>query len=102
MGGAARLVVVLLQLSCDGQPDLRSTPTAPSSPSVPPSVGSITVALVAVGSEYQTTAVAAFSDGSSREVTSEAQWSSSNAEVAAVSASGRVTPAAPGTTEIRL
>jgi hypothetical protein len=75
-------------------------PSAPSTPSAP-SVASVTVTLVAVTPGHQATAVAAFSDGSSREVTSSAQWGSSNANVASVSADGRVTPLAPGSTEIR-
>jgi hypothetical protein len=61
----------------------------------------VTVTLVAVTPGHQATAVAAFSDGSSREVTTEVQWASSNTAVANVSASGRVTPVSVGSTEIR-
>ena len=61
----------------------------------------MTVTLVAVTPGHQATAVAAFADGSSREVTSGAEWSSSNTSVASVSSDGRVTPLAPGSTEIR-
>jgi hypothetical protein len=56
---------------------------------------------VAVNPGYQATAVAAFSDGSSREVTSEAQWVSSNTAVATVSPTGRVTIVSVGTTDVR-
>jgi hypothetical protein len=61
----------------------------------------VTVTLVPVFPNYQATAVAAFSDGSSREVTIDAQWTSSNPSVATVSSGGRVTPVAVGSTEIR-
>ena len=84
----------LTQLSCGGAETRLAGPAA-STPR------SVTVALVAVGSGYQGTAVAAFADGSSREITAEAVWSSSNPAVATVSASGQVTPVAPGSTEVR-
>jgi hypothetical protein len=74
--------------------------SAPASPSGA-SVTSVTVTLVAIAPGYQATAVAAFADGSSREVTSDAQWSSSNSSVATVSATGQVSLIAGGSTEIR-
>lgn len=72
-------------------------PTSPSEPAP----RSLTVVLVPVDSGYQGTAVAAFADGSSRDVTTEAEWTTSNANVATVSSSGRVTLVAPGNVEIR-
>lgn len=78
----------------------KNGPGAPTGPSAL-SPTSVTVSLVAVNPGYQATAVAAFSDGSSREVTTEVQWSSSNPAVASVSATGRVTPVSVGSTEIR-
>src|SRR5688572_11670129 len=84
----------LTQLSCSGAETRLAGPAA-SAPR------SVTVALVAVGTGYQGTAVAAFADGSSREITAEAVWSSSNPAVATVSTSGQVTPVAPGSTEVR-
>jgi hypothetical protein len=61
----------------------------------------VTVTAVAVGSQYQCTAVAAFSDGLTRNVTNEAAWESSDPTIATVSASTLVTPARTGTVEIR-
>jgi hypothetical protein len=64
-------------------------------------VRSVTVVLVAAAGNYQGTAVAAFSDGSSREVTADAQWISSDASVATVSSSGQVAVVKAGAVEIR-
>jgi hypothetical protein len=61
----------------------------------------LTVIIVPVDSSYQATAAAGFSDGSSREVTAEVQWTSTNTSVAVVSDTGRVTPIAAGAAEIR-
>jgi Bacterial Ig-like domain (group 2) len=89
----ARLLAILVALpvSCS------DNPTAPSAPTP----RSLTVTIVPVDSEYQATATAAFSDGSSREVTREVQWTSTDTNVAVVSDTGRVTPVASGGTEIR-
>jgi len=89
-------LLALSHASCEHEEDPGS-PTAPSAPSVV----SVTVTLVPVTPEYQAVAVAAFSDGSSREVTAEAQWTSSNPGVATVSTTGRVLPVAAGSTEIQ-
>lgn len=72
-------------------------PTSPSQPSA----RSLTVVLVPIDGGFQGTAVAAFADGSSRDVGAEAQWTSSNPAVATVSSTGRVTPVTPGSVEIR-
>lgn len=50
---------------------------------------------------HQCAASASFSDGTSRVVTAEASWTSSNAAVATVDASGRVTHKSTGQTQIR-
>lgn len=88
---AALSLVALLPIACD-QSLAAPSPTRPRS---------LTVVLVRVDLQYQATAVAAFSDGSSREVTPEVESVSSNPNVAAVSETGRVTPTTAGTTEIR-
>ena len=72
---------------------------SPGSPSL--AVRSVTVVLVSAGPTYQGSAVAAFSDGSSREVTTEAQWNSSDPSVATVSTSAQVTVIKAGAVEIR-
>src|SRR4029453_6253287 len=66
----------------------------PTRPSAVPR--SVTVTAVPPGAQYQLSAVAGFSDGSTQEVTSQAAWSSSNVGVATVSGSGLVTPVANG------
>ena len=63
-------------------------------------VTSLTVTLVAVGAEYQATAVAGFSDGSTVEVTTEAAWSTSDSTIATVSETGRVTTVSGGTVNV--
>lgn len=50
---------------------------------------------------HQCAASASFSDGSSRVVTAEASWTSSNTAVATVDSSGRVTHKSTGQTQIR-
>ena len=50
---------------------------------------------------HQCAASASFSDGSSRVVTSEASWTSTNTAVATVDSSGRVTHRSAGQTQIR-
>jgi hypothetical protein len=85
-------IILVLSAACSD-----SNPAAPSAPSP----RSLTVIIVPVEPEYQATAAAAFSDGSSREVTREVQWTSTKTDVAVVSDTGRVTPIAPGATEIR-
>lgn len=89
--GLAVLAILTLVASCTRS----STPTSPTAAT------SLTVTLVSTGADYQATAVAAFSDGSSREVSSSAQWMSTNTAVATVSSTGRVTPVSAGSTEIR-
>jgi Big-like domain-containing protein len=66
----------------------------------PPSVVSITVtpstALVVLGAPVQFTATGTISDGSTRDLTGSANWSSSNTSVATVNATGRVSGVAAG------
>lgn len=57
---------------------------------------SLTVTAAATGTQYQLSAVAGFSDGSTQEVTSQAGWRSSDSTVASVSAAGLVTPLTNG------
>jgi trimeric autotransporter adhesin len=66
----------------------------PTTPSVVPR--SVTVTAVPTGSQYQLSAVAGFSDGSTQDVTSQAAWSSSDVGVATVTGTGLVTPVANG------
>lgn len=60
----------------------------------------MTVTAVAAGSQFQCSAVAGFSNGTSQDVTGEAMWASSDPHVATVSATGLVSPLASGTSTI--
>lgn len=57
-------------------------------------------ATIAVGGQLQLKAVATFSDGSTRDVTTSCKWTSGSTAVAAVNSSGLVTGVAAGITEI--
>ena len=99
-----RALVLLLALaasSCGGE-----TPTAPSPPSAPaPSPTSVIVSgwlsPLAIGQSIQLSATVTYSDGSSRSVTTEATWQSSNSTVAVVSPVGLVVAQGRGSAEIR-
>ena len=100
----ASLIVMsfLLTLACDGD----KTPTTPPTPFVPPvttvsfSVSPL-IQTIPPGQTARLTATAQYSDGSTRDVTSQARWSSSQMNVATVSA-GAVTGVALGRTMIRV
>ena len=65
------------------------------------SVSSVSVACVPDGAAYNCTAIASFSNGTTLDVTrSGTAWSSSNANVATIDSTGRVTPLANGQVEI--
>ena len=89
---------LVVATSC-GDDSTSSSPTAPTDPAAV-TVASLTVTLVAVGAEYQATAVAGFSDGSTVEVTTEAAWSTSDSTIATVSETGRVTTVSGGTVNV--
>ncbi len=106
-----RLVVAALALSfavaCGGKSTTPSTPTAPTTPT--PTLTGITVTgpgctgycdATANSGTIQLTATARFSDGSTQSVTSSAQWTSANANVATVSSSGLVTLKNAGESDI--
>lgn len=93
------IALALLVYTCGGN---RNPPT-PSSPT--PTVTSVRVtgtsSLTAIGQTSQLTATAIWSDGTSRVVTTEATWQSSNTTVLAVSASGLVTANGLGEADVR-
>src|SRR4029453_14678404 len=70
----------------------------PTRPSAVPR--SVTVTAVPTGAQYQFSAVAGFSDGSTQDVTSQATWSSSNTGVATVTGTRLVGPVANGSAVI--
>jgi hypothetical protein len=78
-----------------------SAPTTPST-STPSSVSvnCLTTTLTTVGQQTQCTAVAVLSNGTSQDETLASQWSSTNASVASVTATGMVTAVANGSVTI--
>jgi hypothetical protein len=76
--------------------------TAPTTPTSGATVTSIAVTGASTsGASFQLTAAARLSDGTNRDVTTLAAWSSSNTSMAAVSSSGAVTVLAAGEVEFR-
>jgi len=92
-------------LSACGSNSGSTSPTAPTP--TPPSGGTVTVASVAVtapstsGASFQLTATAHMSDSSSRDVTSQASWQSSNDQLATVSSAGLVTVHGTGDVDLK-
>jgi hypothetical protein len=99
-----RHALVALALFATGCGGAGQNPTAPSPPPAPTTTA-VTVSgwlsPLEVGQSVQLTASAVLSDGSSRFVTTEATWQSSNAAVAIVSPAGLVVGQAAGSAEIR-
>ena len=106
----ATLALLVAVSACSGNDRSFPNPTAPSPPAAPapPSapVAAVTqlritgnTALTAVGETSQLTTTATFADGTDRDVTAEAIWSSSDPTVATVSA-GLVTVRGFGATTI--
>lgn len=89
--------LVLTFVACGGH-------TTSSSNPAPPTLASISVAPAAhsiqTGATRQFTATGSFTDGSTKDLTSTATWSSSNTVVATISAAGLATGAGAGTTTI--
>lgn len=92
--------LVVLATSCDDSPN----PTRPSGTTNPPAAGPTTVTRVDTviptslepGASARATASATMSDGSVRDVTAEAQWSSTNSSVVRASAGGALVAADRG------
>jgi hypothetical protein len=82
------------------------SPTAPTPPTPPPPAGATVTSVVIASTQmnpmtYQLRADAQMSDGTTKDVTTAAQWQTSNTAVAQVSPSGLVTVVHDGTVEIR-
>jgi hypothetical protein len=89
--------VAALSIGCEG-----GSPTAPSPPSA--TLQQLRVenrGSLQVGRTVEMRAVGEYSDGSTRDLTSQATWSSSNHDVATVTPDGRVTGHAAGAVTIR-
>jgi hypothetical protein len=91
------LLAVVMSLASVGCGDSTPPPAAPSPPPVaaPPTVTQLSItgnlALTAVGETSQLTATARFSDGTTKDVTTEAQWGSNTPSVISVTSGGVVT-----------
>jgi hypothetical protein len=92
------VLTVFLCAACGGSP---STP----GPTPTPTITSVSVSGVGstptAGDSAQLAATAAFSDGSSQTVTSQAGWETSNAAVATISSTGLASFLAPGDVELK-
>lgn len=107
----ASIVLMGLLAACDD----RSAPTQPSpkvasvpTPTPAPSGAAALVSLsvdgpspVQPGESAQYTAIASYADGSTRAVTTEARWSSSDESVLSVTATGAMTARANGEAEVQ-
>jgi Bacterial Ig-like domain (group 2) len=100
------LLAVFVALVANGACGESKTPTAPTPPppAAPPAVTALTitgsVSFTRVGETSQMTATARFTDSTTKDVTNEARWESSNQAVTTVSANGVVTVAGFGTNVI--
>jgi Bacterial Ig-like domain (group 2) len=111
MKRACLVLSVLLAVACGSDKQLRvmpyTGPTDPTpTPTVPPGPGVLSLSLqgpaqtIGPGETGQMRAIARLTDGSEREVTGEATWTSSQTQIATVSA-GMVTGRALGRVQIR-
>jgi hypothetical protein len=91
-------------VACSNNGGNSGTPTSPTTPTPTPSitVHSVTLTSAATSSSsYQVTAKADMSDGSSRDVTTQSQWTTSDATLATISSSGVLTVLRSGELEVR-
>jgi len=97
------VLLVVLTAACSGNNGSAPSPTAPT-PGVtaPTTIKSVDISSAfATGNMYQLVATARFSDGTTRIVTTAANWESSNTSVAIVSQTGLVTIVTTGNVDVR-
>jgi carboxypeptidase family protein/Big-like domain-containing protein len=103
--GAACAALVATFAACSSSDKSSGSPTSPSptpSPSPTLSVRSVTVtAAPRTASTFQMAARAEMSDGSARDVTADAQWATSNADLATISPAGVLTVVHSGQVDVR-
>jgi hypothetical protein len=93
-------IAVVASIASSGcSKDSSPSPTSPS-PSTP-TVTAVSISGCQQAQNFQCTATATMSSGSPQNVTSLAQWSSTNTSVATISAGGVLSPLQTGTTDIR-
>lgn len=93
------IIVALLCSACGGSSPTTPTPTPTPPPPAAPTVSSVSVSgggcsnggTCSAPTNFQLTAIATLSNGTTQTVTTQAAWSSTNPSVASVSGSGTVT-----------
>ena len=100
ISAAFAVCLAVIAIAC-GSSDAGSAPAAPSTAPAP-TVTSVSVsgATPVLGTSSQFTATAAFSNGSTQAVTSQATWTSSSVSIATVTNSGLVTATGAGEADI--
>lgn len=102
---SALLLAVLGMAACSGSETSPSPPPAPGpgpTPTPTPTVTSVAVTSARMSaSTYQLRAEARLSDGATRDVTSAADWQSSNTAIARIAPGGTLTALHDGTVEVR-
>jgi hypothetical protein len=96
-------VAAVLCAACDKSPTAPTPPTGPTSPAGPPVVQSLVIAgpeVVGLGATGQFRVMAHLSEGSSRDVTTEANWSAASGGLISVSAPGSVNGLERGETRV--
>ena len=90
-------------VACSNNAGNSGTPTSPTpTPTPSATVRSVTLTSAATSStSYHVTAKADMSDGSSRDVTTQSQWTTSDATLATISSSGVLTVLRSGEVEVR-
>jgi len=97
---AAVTLTTMMMAACSNNSDNPGSPTSPSNPST--AVRAVQVSgAPATTTTYQMHAKADLSDGTSRDVTTQSQWSTSNADIATIEASGVLTIRRSGQVEVR-
>jgi hypothetical protein len=100
---------LMLALACGEDRATPVTPTTPNVPAAPPAAPVVrptsltlsgTVAFEAPGETSQLTATAGYADGTTRDVTREAQWTTSSAFIASISTDGVLTARGLGLTSV--
>src|SRR5216117_1008498 len=96
---AVAIVVLASLIGCGG-----GTSSNKSGSGSPPTISSIQVTptsmTIGTGAAQQFTATAQMSDSTTKDITSSAQWSSSDSTIASVTSAGVATGSAPGTVTI--
>jgi hypothetical protein len=97
---AALVAIAAAAAACSSNEHNPGSPTSPTPPGV--TVKAVTVtAAPRTSSSFQMTARADMSDGTSRDVTAEAQWATSNNDVATIAAGGVLTIVKSGQVDVR-